>query len=157
MLLSQEELRRVLHYDPQTGAWTKVKNGKRVGYIDQDSGYREISFRGKRYRSAKLAWFYVKGEWPDRIVDHKDNNKTNDVFSNFRLASKSQNAANAKLPKHSTTGLKGVCKLKRGRYMASIMHNDRNYYLGRFDCPAAAHFAYLIEADKRFGEFARAR
>lgn len=31
----------------------------------------------------------------------------------------------------------------------------KRIYLGWFTCPAAAHFAYVIAADKAFGEFAR--
>ena len=41
------------------------------------------------------------------------------------------------------------------KWMARIKVNGVGIYLGLFDCPAAAHFAYIIEADKQFGEFAR--
>lgn len=36
-----------------------------------------------------------------------------------------------------------------------ITQNRKQTSLIYSSCPAAAHFAYIIEADKRFGEFAR--
>jgi hypothetical protein len=157
MTISHSELKRLLRYDPEKGTWQNKKTGRHVGAIDPSKGgYRFIKCAGKRYRSAKLAWFYVKGEWPTQIVDHEDCDRTNDVFSNFRLASKSENGANAKLHAHNTTGLKGVCKIRR-KFQAIITCRGSTHYLGIFDCPAAAHFAYLIAADIHFGEFARAR
>ena len=47
-------------------------------------------------------------------------------------------------PTWGASGLKGVGKIGDGRWVSRI----RRKHLGVFKCPAAAHFAYLIAADK---------
>ena len=111
---------------------------------------------GKRYRGNKLAWFYMTGEWPMLIVDHKNRISDDDRWKNLRLATGEQNNANAKIRSHNRVGLKGVQK-HRKRWRALIGSNENRIVIGSFDCPAAAHFAYVVESDKRYGEFARAR
>ncbi len=44
----------------------------------------------------------------------------------------------------------------RRKWVAEIMADGKSRKVGSFDCPAAAHFAYIIAADKLHGEFARA-
>jgi hypothetical protein len=56
----------------------------------------------------------------------------------------------------NTSGLKGVTLMKkRQKWRAQLGSVTGPAYLGEFDCPAAAHFAYIIAADKKYGEFAR--
>lgn len=162
MSISYSELKRLLHYNAETGIWhwlialarrTKVGRPLKASHAD---GYVVICIRGKLYLSANLAWFYMTGEWPTFIVDHKNNIPNDDRWSNFRRATKAQNRANAKATANTITRLKGVHK-NANRFQARIGSKSNRSHLGSFDCPAAAHFAYLIEADKRFGEFARAR
>jgi len=163
-LISHEELKRLLHYDPETGCWVWLVPprgrypGSRAGCTHRTEwGPRVfIIIRGKSYRSNKLAWFYVTGKWPSMIVDHKNRVSDDDRCNNLRLATGTQNNANCKMRSHNRVGLKGVQKHKR-RWRAMIGSGKNRLVIASLDCPAAAHFAYLIEADRRFGEFARAR
>jgi hypothetical protein len=159
--LTQACLREIYHYDPATGVFTRrVKRGRRwvvgeeAGVINA-LGYRTISIDGRRYNASRLAWLYMTGEWPAKLVDHEDRNKANNRWNNLRHATKSQNNGNA-VHRPNLAGLKGVAVRPRGRFTAQISIGNRNTYLGIFTCPAAAHFAYLVAAHRHFGEFARA-
>jgi len=79
-------------------------------------------------------------------------------------ATRSQNNANRRRPRHNTSGYrhntsgyKGVCLDRRsGRWRAEISKNGKTIHLGSFATPLEAHAAYLKAARKLFGKFARA-
>jgi hypothetical protein len=99
----------------------------------------------------------MTGKWPAVEVDHKDVNGLNDAWANLRLATHGENSRNTKLRRHSGSGLKCVYYEKsRKKWLAYITINKKRVVIGRFDCPAAASFAYQIAANKYHGEFARA-
>jgi citrate synthase len=92
MDLTAEELRRVLHYDPDTGIFTwkvtlsnRNPAGKKAGCIDH-YGYIMMSIHGKRYKAHRLAWLYMTGAWPTNQIDHKFNNRSDNRFSELREA-----------------------------------------------------------------------
>lgn len=162
--LTREILSQMLKYDPETGVFTwlvkrqpDIKPGRIAGCVPADSGYRLIRVLQRNYRAHRLAWLYMTGEFPNSQIDHANGDRADNRWKNLRLASQSQNNANAKLRKNNSTGLKGVEIHKQsGKWCARIAFNGTSKYLGIYDCPAAAHFAYLIAADKLHGEFARA-
>lgn len=96
----------------------------------------------------------IAGEWPTGDIDHKDTNRSNNRWDNLRPATRSQNLSNSGAKPFNPIGLKGV-SVFRDKWQSSISDNYRKVHLGTFDCPAAAHFAYIIAADNQFGEFAR--
>jgi hypothetical protein len=162
-IITAEKLRSVLHYNPDTGVfmWITSGSGRRIGVPagshDQD-GYIRIVVLGREYRAARLAWLYMTGEWPPDEVDHRNLVKSDNVWTNLRAATKTQNQANRTAHRDNKSGLKGVgWDTQARKWRASINANHKTHNLGNFDCPAAAHFAYIIAADKAFGEFARAR
>ena len=78
-MLTQERLKEVLHYDPETGIfmWLVAPNGRiRVGMEAGSShdGYIGIKVDRILYKAHRLAWFYMTGEWPANDVDHWDRN-----------------------------------------------------------------------------------
>ena len=108
-----EYLRSILKYDPDTGAWTwlihKWKN--RIGSIAGSiyaGGYRVIVINRKHYTSAELAWLYMTGTWSNDTVDHKNRNKLDDRWDNFREATHSQQGHNVDLSPRNTSGVTGV-------------------------------------------------
>ena len=152
-MLTQSQLREILTYNPVTGLWFNKKN-KEVGC--HDHGYVRILINGKKYYAHRLAWLYMTGEWPPVIIDHKNLIGTKNDWDNLRLATKSTNGANLKITKRNKTGLKGVSICRNtGKYRADITVQEKGLNLGRFDCPAAAHFAYQIAAEKAFGAYSR--
>lgn len=157
-------MRRLLSYSPASGVFVWVENppvGPRVkGRIagNRDTkGYVAMRVDGRTYKAHRLAWLYMTGEWPAKMLDHKDGDPSNNRWGNLRLASDAQNAANRKRKVDNKSGLKGVYWNKEQRkWASSASANGRRRFLGYFDCPAAAYFAYCVEANRCQGEFARA-
>ncbi len=77
------------------------------------------------------------GEWmgiDTTLIDHIDHNPLNNLRSNLRSATGSQNLHNRGVNSNNTTGVKGVSFEKsRGKYRAMIKVVGKNYDLGRFD------------------------
>jgi HNH endonuclease len=159
--ITAARLRELLHYDPVTGEfrWVKSLNPKiHVGDIAGTlaNGYRKITIRGREYAAHQLAWLYMTGKWCSALVDHRDGNRSNNRWDNLRHATPSQNSANRRMNRNNKCGFKGVIRAQSGRWCASIYKNGRSRHLGTFSTPEAAHAAYMTEARKLFGEFARA-
>jgi hypothetical protein len=93
----------------------------------------------------------MKGTWPKRDVEHEDGNRTNNSWKNLRLATRTQNGGNAK----PRVPLKGVTRVRTGKYTAQIQKFKRKIHLGTFDTPAEAHAAYAAKAKQLYGTFAR--
>jgi len=158
--VTRARLREVLDYDDQTGEfrWLKqtsprVRVGQVAGTVNRD-GYRLIAIDGKAYWAHRLVWLYMKGKWRSGVIDHRDGDPSNNCWDNLRPATRSQNCANRRIPRHNTCGLKGV-SLHRGRYCATICKKGRKHSLGCFSTPQEAHAAYVKAARRLFGEFAR--
>lgn len=160
--LTLARLREVLDYCPETGVfrWKVSKKGRFAkpgaiaGAIDKD-GYRIICVDQKMCRAARLAWFYVHGEWPNGEADHKDTDRSNDRIENLRDATKSQNMRNAR-PRNPASGLKGAfIDRRRGGFVSRIKVGKRYVSLGSFTTAEEAHAAYSAAAEKHYGEFAR--
>lgn len=160
-----QRLREILLYCPETGLFVWIadthwkrhaKTGEAAGKTDVN-GYVHIGFDGEWWEAHRLAWLWLTGEWPDRI-DHKDGNPTNNRESNLRKATHAQNIANGRHRRSSKSPLKGISWVpSRRKWQAGIKLNYKRRALGRFDCPVAAHLAYLVAAARYFGEFARPR
>jgi hypothetical protein len=152
-----QALRLIFHYDPVTGFWWRRPEMLRADHKEKD-GYRVLRFCGKKFKSQNLAYFYVTCKWPESLIDHHDLNRGNNAWLNLRPANRQQNSANSKLRKDNKSGLKGVYFNKENRlWTAQINVGGKTKNLANLNCPAAAHFAYLVAADMAFGEFARAR
>lgn len=160
--LTYELVREYLHYDAETGSFMWIKKpcnrivvGSSAGYMRPD-GYKMLGLFGGPYLYHRVAWLWMTGKEAPSDIDHIDGNPSNNIFSNLRLASRSENSMNRKLSGDNKSGLKGAMWVaKDKRWYGRITLNRRGYHLGSYDCPAAAHFAYQIAADKKFGEFAR--
>jgi hypothetical protein len=166
MTISHDELKRLLHYDPETGVWTRLTSdranyrvGDRADHA-RNEGYRVVVVKSLYFKAHRLAWFYMLGSWPIKNLDHRNNIKGDNRWKNLREATRSQNTANTPLRRSGTkTGLKGVVKCPRChfRWQARITVAGKCHYLGQYNCPAAAHLAYLVAAYEAHGDFVRAR
>ena len=149
-----ETIRKVLGYDPDTGVFTRLSDGRKVGFI-VGGGYEEVFVAGKRYKAHRVAYAFTFGECPAHFdVDHIDGCRNNNRASNLRLATRSENCQNQKTAhKDSKSGMRGVYLHKKtGKYAAQIMLNNQNKHLGLFSDKWAA-FAARIKAERELHAF----
>jgi len=148
-MLTQERLKDLLHYDPDSGlfAWlvstsNSVKVGDVAGTI-HPKGYRNIMIDGKLYKAHRLTFLYMTGNFPKDQADHIDGDRANNHWSNLRECTNAENQQNRTSNKNSTSKYTGVCWYKRDqKWQAQIRINGKLKNLGRFDSEEAAHAAY---------------
>ena len=163
-MLTQDRLKKLLRYDPGTGQFVRlVKTSNRINVGDLAGGvsashkYCSISLDGRPYLAHRLAWLYMTGQWPHAQIDHIDMDRRNNKWENLRASTVTQNRMNRRCPKNNSLGLKGVSLDKRsGKYRATIKINYKYISLGLFGTAEGAHDAYVVAANKLFGEFSRA-
>lgn len=138
LLITAEEARSYLDYDPVTGVFTwKLKCGCKVpgtvcSHLSK-AGYVRIGFRGRLYQAHRLAWLYMTGDWPPEQVDHIDGVRSNNAWSNLRAATNAENTRNSKLPCTNSSGFKGVSWSKEvGKWHAYVKKDGRRKHLGYF-------------------------
>ena len=120
-LLSQERLKEVLKYNPNTGdfVWlvsrtNRVKVGQVAGYLSKGDGYISIGVDGYYYKAHRLVWLYVYGYFPKGrkpLIDHRDGNKTNNRLKNLGEVSAAENQRNLKLSAKNTSGATGIIRV----------------------------------------------
>ncbi|MBD1600660.1 HNH endonuclease [Pseudomonas typographi] len=159
-MLTQEELKRQLSYDPDTEVfkWAirklKVKFGAVAGKT-KPKGYIEIRVNLVSYQAHRLAWLYVHGVWPDGLVDHINRNPSDNRIENLRVANHQQNFRNVPVGRRSSTGIKGVSPhAASGKYRAAIRVDKRRIWLGLFSTVEEAAQAYRAASEAHHGEFA---
>jgi hypothetical protein len=161
-IIDHAELLQRLHYDPLTGLFTwldpikgRVVPGDRAGTTK--GGYVTIRFRRRIITAHRLAWFYVHGVFPAKLLDHINCDGRDNRLANLREATASGNGANRKVSRNNTSGLKGVhWAADCGRWCAQIRVHGKRRNLGYFSTKAEAGAAYQRAAMEAFGEFARA-
>lgn len=112
-ILTQQILKNILKYDKYTGIFTWLINIKKIKFGDiagsiTKNGYTQIMIDGKNYKAHRLAWLYVLGKWPENDIDHKDRNKSNNIWENLRDVTRSLNMLNTGLRIDNTSGVTGV-------------------------------------------------
>jgi hypothetical protein len=159
MRQSVETLRLLIRYDPDTGEMTWLsaspamfKDGKRhsaatrcaiwnakypgksaLAYREPNRPYAYGDILGVKYYAHRVAFALMTGRWP-RIVDHIDDDKTNNVWSNLRDGSVSDNARNASLRANNKSGQSGVWfDAARQKWVAEIVTAaKKKKFLGRY-------------------------
>ena len=138
--LTQERLKELLHYNPDTGIFTwlelacrKMPAGSIAG-CKNCHGYVQIKVIGRQYPAHRLAWFYVYGEFPEDQLDHINHDGIDNRIGNLRLATDLMNKKNFPKAKNNSSGFTGVHWNKAERkWRAQIMIHKKNIHLGTFD------------------------
>jgi hypothetical protein len=161
--LTQERLKEVLYYHPESGDFVRLVAlcgralvGQQVGTPDA-AGYLTSKIDGKTYKLHRLAFLYVLGRWPDPECDHRDMVKNNNEWSNLREASLGENRRNVGPRKGNTTGIKGIrFDRRRGTYVVDLQTNkQRHNYSGIKTLEEAIEVCAQLLVTFH-GEFARA-
>lgn len=138
-MITQTALQALLHYDPETGAftWKTPPRGKVAGAVagctDTSTGYVKIGIAGWHYRAHRLAFLYMTGQWPEGPVDHIDHDRSNNAWTNLRATTTQGNSQNKVLQRNNASGVTGVRwdPAKRA-WAARIEVNGRRVHLGFF-------------------------
>lgn len=147
MKLTQERLKELLDYDPETGIFTRkvrTSNFIRVGAITKkakkDTGYLMISVDNREYRAHRLAFLFMEGYFPENDVDHIDRNRVNNKWNNLREVSRTCNLRNKAIQRNNTSGVIGVSWHKRESKWRATIKTTKHIHIG--------FFANLIDAAK---------
>lgn len=148
-MITQEQLKAQLHYDPLTGIFTNlIQRSKRskIGSVagsKEKTGYIRIILNYKPYRAHRLAWLYMTGEFPKNMIDHRNENKSDNRFENLREAAMSENKFNQRAQSNNKSGCKGVSMHSQtGKWRARGNLNGVEIHLGIFSEKEEAISAY---------------
>jgi len=146
-MLTQERLKEVLDYNPETGVfrWREsvgnVQAGAEAG-TPNDKGYIVIRVNGRDYKAHRLAILYTDGYMPENTVDHKDRVPWHNWRDNLREASQQCQLRNCGTRRDNSSGIKGVSWNKGGgKWQAMIRVDGQQKNLGSFNNPIEAAYA----------------
>lgn len=157
-MLSSVTLKSLLHYNPDSGIFTRVvdqgpcRAGEVAGGM-QNRGYLRIAVSGERHLAHRLAWLYMTGEWPPVHVDHKNGVRTDNRWDNLRSADRSQNQWNRPAQSDNSCGYKNICKSKKS-WRIRIEHKGKAKEVYGFETPEDAHEFACLMREMMHGEFA---
>ena len=98
------QLKKLLNYNPDTGAFTwvvnvggrcgsRIKAGSIAGTINS-KGYRVINIKGSLHREHRLAFLFMTGSYPKYEVDHINRERCDNRWVNLRDVTHKDNLQN---------------------------------------------------------------
>lgn len=155
--LTHERLLWLLDYNPATGSFvwknksskfSKIKIGNKAGCKNAD-GYLILRINYTIYSAHILAWFYVNKQWPRYIIDHINQDPSDNRIDNLRESNHSHNSRNARTWRSGRSGFVGASyDEKMGKFVSRICVRRERKIIGWFETAQEAHEAYLKEANK---------
>lgn len=153
-MLTQERVRELFHYDPETGQliWAVQRGrspaGVRAGRVHH-RGYREVRIDGVLYREHRIIWLWMTGAEPEDECDHANRDRADNRWDNLRAATRLSNMQNLGISPLNTSGLPGASFHKaRGKWRATITLAGKSNHLGHFDTAQEAHEVYCAAKAK---------
>jgi len=135
--LTQSILKNIVHYNAATGKFTRIINsgngkiGDTLGGLHKRTGYIIVSVLGQQLRAHRLAYLYMEGYMPKNI-DHINGDKTDNIWTNLRDVSASENSRNQPTRITSKFKIMGVSKDKNGwkAYIQDNTNHTKYVYCG---------------------------
>lgn len=163
--MTVERLKELLDYDAESGVFIwridrpRAKAGSVAGCVaTRERGAKQyliIRISQRNYYAHRLAFLWMEGHWPSRLIDHRNGNGLDNRWENLRVASEMQNAWHTRKRKDNRTGFIGVHRCsKTSMFVAQIRTNHRVVTVGRFLTAEAAAEARDKVAREQRGEFA---
>lgn len=149
--LSQDDVKRLFDYCPDTGVITYKRNSS-TGRLRDDE---YLDFRisgGPMILAHHIAWMFMTGSWPPKHVDHINRIRNDNRWENLRSATKRENAVNSCQRKDNTSGYKGVYKRSNNTWSAQATIDGKGCSFGSsFKTPEEAALAYNEGMDRFAG------
>lgn len=149
-LPSQELLRQLLRYEPETGKlfwlyrkdgcaderarkiWNARYSGLEAFTYVSPNGYHQGQIHNRPYQAHRVIWAMIYGDCGDLDIDHINHNRSDNRITNLRAVSRMDNSRNKSLEPPNTSGVMGIGWCKRtGQWQARIMVKRRTIHLGR--------------------------
>lgn len=129
--ITWRELNSLISYNPDTGSLTwkvngsnKVVVGDTAGSIHSD-GYITVRVCGTAYLAHRIIWALHYKEKPPALIDHRNEDKTDNRIVNLRAATSGQNNHNRPKRKDNSSGHKGVTWHKGKWYVQVGLHGKK--------------------------------
>ena len=174
-LPTQETLRALLDYDPETGhltwrprgpewfeptrqntadeqarSWNTRHAGKPALSARRPNGYLKGALFNKTVRTHRIIWKWMTGEEP-LFIDHINGQRADNRWTNLRSVTKLENCKNAAISRRNTSGVRGVYfRNDTQKWSASIVVEGKSIALGCFDCLTEARQVRQA-AQKKYG------
>lgn len=170
---SQEYLKSILDYNPETGdltwkkrprssfktdgifkSWNTRLSGTKAGTESFNSTgkmYSSVSVNGRKIMTHRIVWVLLYGSIVESLeIDHIDGNGLNNRIKNLRLVTRHENSKNLKLSKSNNSGTVGVgFDKRRGLWRARVSILGIDTHLGYFSNKEDAISARRI-ADSKY-------
>ncbi|MBY0498862.1 MAG: HNH endonuclease [Nitrosomonas sp.] len=160
MNLTQDILKKNLHYDPESGIFirlisssNRIKVGQEAGsiYTSRGKKYKTAMLLGKQNTCHRLAWLYMTGSFPEKEIDHINGNGLDNRWANLREVSHLENCKNIRLSDKNRNGIIGINFHKRlNKWQVGISSDTKQLHIGYFDNLFDAACARK-SAEKKYG------
>ena len=137
--------------------WNTRFAKKPAGHVRPNGGYVLVRLGRSLLRAHRIIWEMTNGPIPNGIhIDHINGCTWDNRICNLRMATRSQNLCNSKIPVNNKTGHKGVC-MAGNRYIAQLQCGGIKVFSKGFDNIEDAIRARK-EAEQIYqGQYARAK
>ncbi|PXW42144.1 AP2 domain-containing protein [Klebsiella oxytoca] len=150
--ITASQLREAVHYNPDTGRFTRRSNGTPMEHLC-GSGYYCLNLLKRSRLAHRMAYYYMTGRLPEK-VDHIDGNRLNNEWKNLREATHAENMWNTGMITTNASGVKGVHWHKKyKKWVAEIRTNKKKYYVGSFSDLEEARLAIEKRRKELHGGF----
>lgn len=148
-ILTAEEARRLLDYNPETGELTwrirvspAVLPGAKAGCL-HNSGYAILKVKRKMYQAHRVAWLIAFGRWPLEVIDHINGVRNDNRLTNLRECAHFENMQNVPKSQGKSSKYLGVTFHKRhGKWSARVSLQGVRENIGYFETEGEAFAAY---------------
>jgi hypothetical protein len=134
--LAQDVVKDLFDYKDGSLVW-KVSPSRsvKIGAIAGTTGYdgrQRIGINGSLYLAHRIIFLWHHGYLP-KVIDHIDNDSSNNRIENLRECSKSQNQWNSKARRNNKSGFKNVYFDKeKNKWRVLVECKRKKYYGGYF-------------------------
>jgi hypothetical protein len=154
-VITQERLKELFDYKDGQFIDRKTNAAKTLVPITNHHRYYRVVVDGKAYGLHRMIFLYHKGYLP-KVIDHVDNDRTNNQIENLREATQQQNCLNRVAHKNNRSGYKNVHWDKAmNKWAVQISIDRKRRVFGYFDDVELAGLVAEEARDKFHGEFAR--